>query len=29
VSIEDCIEQAYNEIKDRTGHMNNGTFKKD
>jgi len=29
VEIEDCIEQAYNEIKDRTGHMNNGTFKKD
>ena len=29
VSIEDCIEQAYNEIKDRTGKMYNGTFKKD
>ena len=29
VSIEDCIEQAYNEIKDRTGKMDNGTFKKD
>ena len=29
VSIEDCIEQAYHEIKDRTGKMNNGTFKKD
>jgi len=29
VSIEDCIEQAYNEIKDRTGKMSNGTFKKD
>ena len=28
-TIEDCIERAYNEIKDRTGHMNNGTFKKD
>ena len=28
-SIESCIERAYNEIKDRTGHMNNGTFKKD
>jgi len=28
-SIEACIERAYNEIKDRTGHMNNGTFKKD
>jgi len=29
VSIEDCIEQAYHEIKDRTGKMDNGTFKKD
>jgi NTP pyrophosphatase (non-canonical NTP hydrolase) len=28
-TIESCIERAYNEIKDRTGHMNNGTFKKD
>ena len=28
-TIEACIERAYNEIKDRTGHMNNGTFKKD
>ena len=28
-SIEDCIEIAYNEIKDRTGKMDNGTFKKD
>tara|TARA_R100000995_G_scaffold63826_1_gene33055 strand:+ start:478 stop:1323 length:846 start_codon:yes stop_codon:yes gene_type:complete len=28
-TIEGCIERAYNEIKDRTGHMNNGTFKKD
>ena len=28
-SIEECIETAYNEIKDRTGKMNNGTFKKD
>jgi len=28
-TIEDCIEAAYNEIKDRTGKMNNGTFKKD
>jgi len=27
--IENCIESAYNEIKDRTGKMNNGTFKKD
>ena len=28
-SIEKCIEAAYNEIKDRTGKMSNGTFKKD
>jgi len=28
-TIEDCIERAYNEIKDRTGKMDNGTFKKD
>tara|TARA_Y100001973_G_scaffold60976_1_gene89609 strand:+ start:171 stop:1028 length:858 start_codon:yes stop_codon:yes gene_type:complete len=28
-SIEDCIEEAYHEIKDRTGKMDNGTFKKD
>ena len=28
-SIEGCIEQAYFEIKDRTGKMDNGTFKKD
>ena len=28
-SIEHCIEMAYNEIKDRTGKMDNGTFKKD
>ena len=27
--IEHCIESAYNEIKDRTGKMDNGTFKKD
>jgi len=27
--IEHCIESAYKEIKDRTGKMNNGTFKKD
>ena len=27
--IEQCIEQAYFEIKDRTGKMENGTFKKD
>ena len=29
VPIEECIEEAYNEIKDRTGKMDNGTFKKD
>ena len=28
-SIEECIDAAYNEIKNRTGKMNNGTFKKD
>ena len=28
-SIEDCIEAAYDEIKDRKGKMDNGTFKKD
>ncbi len=28
-SIEECIDTAYNEIKDRTGKMSNGTFKKD
>ena len=28
-TIEHCIEMAYNEIKDRTGKMDNGTFKKD
>ena len=27
--IEECINVAYNEIKDRTGKMDNGTFKKD
>ena len=27
-SIEECIEIAYNEIKDRKGKMDNGTFKK-
>jgi NTP pyrophosphatase (non-canonical NTP hydrolase) len=29
ISIEDCIEQAYHEIKNRTGKMVNGTYKKD
>jgi len=28
-SIEDCIEEAYCEIKNRKGKMDNGTFKKD
>ena len=28
VTIEDCIESAYNEIKDRKGNMSNGTFVK-
>ena len=28
-NIEHCIDTAYNEIKDRTGKMDNGTFKKD
>ena len=27
--IEECIDKAYNEIKNRTGKMSNGTFKKD
>tara|TARA_R100001463_G_scaffold130943_1_gene190692 strand:+ start:128 stop:907 length:780 start_codon:yes stop_codon:yes gene_type:complete len=27
--IERCIDAAYNEIKNRTGKMSNGTFKKD
>ena len=29
VSIETCIDMAYNEISNRTGKMVNGTFKKD
>jgi len=29
VTIEQCIDMAYNEIKNRTGKMENGTFKKD
>ena len=29
VPIEVCIEAAYNEIKNRTGKMENGTYKKD
>ena len=28
-NIEHCIDAAYDEIKDRTGKMSNGTFKKD
>lgn len=28
-TIEECIDTAYNEIKDRKGKMNNGTFKKE
>ena len=27
--IEECIARAYNEIKNRKGRMDNGTFKKD
>ena len=29
ISIEDCIAAAYDEIKDRTGQMENGTYVKD
>jgi len=29
ISIEDCIQSAYNEISNRTGRMINGTFVKD
>lgn len=29
VNIEQCIDTAYEEIKNRTGKMSNGTFKKD
>lgn len=28
ISIEHCIDSAYNEIKDRKGKMDNGTFVK-
>lgn len=28
-SLEDCVESAWDEIKNRTGKMENGTFKKD
>lgn len=27
--VEECVEAAYNEIKNRTGRMVNGTFVKD
>ena len=27
--LEDCVDSAYNIIKNRTGKMENGTFKKD
>ena len=29
LSPTECLEAAWNEIKDRTGKMSNGTFKKD
>lgn len=29
LSIEECIERAWNEIKDRKGRMSNGVFIKD
>ena len=29
IDIESCVESAWQEIKDRTGKMENGTFKKD
>ena len=29
LDITDCVEQAYNEIKDRTGEMVGGVFVKD
>lgn len=29
MSIENCVESAWNEIKDRKGKMDNGTFKKE
>ena len=29
ITIEKCINSAYDVIKDRTGKMNNGTFEKD
>ena len=28
-SIEECVERAYDEISNRTGKMENGTFVKD
>jgi len=29
ISIEHCVDSAYDVIKNRTGKMENGTFKKD
>lgn len=29
ISIQECLEQAWNDIKDRTGKMVNGVFVKD
>lgn len=29
MSLEDCVESAWHEIKDRKGKMDNGTFKKE
>ena len=29
ITVEGCVESAYNEIKDRTGKMKDGTFVKD
>ena len=29
LTIEDCLEQAYNDIKDRTGKRGDGVFVKD
>lgn len=29
LNIEDCIDEAYKQISNRTGKMNNGTFVKD
>ena len=29
IDIQECVEQAYNEIKDRKGEMRNGVFVKE